>query len=119
MEKDNNECYIKAILLENCIFSQKTYKLLKKYDIPCKIIIIKQKDKHLYISNLIKTYPQLYLNRINIKGNVLLGSYNDFKEIINNLKISINNKNIIKLKEKYNWSNVLIIYLMNLFNSKI
>jgi glutaredoxin len=107
--------YIKAIFLEKCQYGLKTELLLKQYNIPYKKIIIKNSEKELYKSNSIKTFPQLYLKKIDSKGNLLLGGYEKLKDFINNLK-NKNIKNINNFIHENNWSRKATVRLIQLIN---
>lgn len=112
-----SEYFIKAILLENCNFSDYTIELLK--NIPHKIIYIDdQNNKYRFKYNSIDTFPQIYLNRYNTKGNLLLGGYNDLKQFIFNFKNDINDTKINNFMKKYNWSRKATLRLIELINLK-
>jgi glutaredoxin len=112
-----NNYYITAILLDSCHYSTLANKLLNKYNIPHKIINVDNKTKNIYKSNIIHTYPQLYLNKLNSKGNLLLGGYNDLLNFITNFsKQPIDKTKINLFMKKNKWSLKSTIRLIQLIN---
>jgi glutaredoxin len=107
--------FIKAILLENCPYSRKAKHILEKYNIPCKIINVDYMSKNNYKTDKIITFPQLYLNKYNSNGNLLLGGYDDLKFIISNFR-GKNNYKINNFIEKYKWSLNATKHLIELVN---
>jgi len=113
-----NKYFIKAILLEKCVYSMEAKNLLDKYNISHQIIMVNEKDKELYKTNRIYTYPQIYLNKYDRKGNLLLGGYSDLKLFIENFyEKEYNDITINNFKNKYNWSKKAILRLVQLINN--
>lgn len=113
-----NNYYIKVILLEGCPYSINLEKLMEQNKIiHKKFIRVNHSNKHLYKSDLINTFPQVYLNKYNSKGNLLLGGYEDFNNFIkifkNNALDSNKINNFMKIK---NWSKRATIRLIQLIN---
>ena len=113
-----NNYYITAIVLDNCVYSNNLVKLLNTCKFNHKIITVYNNNKHLYKTNQIQLFPQIYLNKYNSKGNLLLGGYTEFKNIYDKLK---NNKLDINYNEylinKYGWSKKIILRLYQLINT--
>lgn len=111
--------FIKAILLEDCYYSISTYNLIKEHKIPSHIIYVNNNTKDTFKSNTINTFPQIYLNKYNTKGNLLLGGHNDLMQFIDNFKNkSIDKFKINKFSCKYKWSNQATLKLIKLINLK-
>ena len=112
-----NNYYIKIILLENCPYSIMAIKLLKLNNIKHTIFYVKSDNKTNYITDKIKTFPQIYLKNINKKGNLLLGGYSD----LNNFILTFKNKNydinnINNFIENNKWSMKATLRLIELIN---
>ena len=109
--------FIKAILLKDCSYSIAAYDLIKNHNIPNQITWVNQEEKQLYKTNDIDTFPQIYLNKFNTKGNLLLGGYTDLNESVNNFKGQpINDSSINQFMEKYKWSKKSILRFIQLIN---
>jgi glutaredoxin len=109
--------FIKAILLEDCHYSESAKQLLNENNIKSEIIIISRNEKELYKTKNIITYPQIYLKKESKIGDLLLGGYSDLKnafDIFKNKVYDINNINIFM--EKYNWSKKATLRLIELLN---
>lgn len=75
-----NAYKLESIILQNCPYSQALVELLKAHHIKHKMITVDSNTKSKYKTDIIDTFPQLY---IIIKGNKkLIGGYNDVKNII-------------------------------------
>jgi hypothetical protein len=78
------------------------------------------KDK--FKTNIISTFPQIYLTKQNNMGHLLLGGYNELNYTIKLFK-NIDNKNTFyKNKEQFmseniNWSNKATLRLIELINN--
>lgn len=109
--------YIKAILLENCPYSINAEQLLKIHSIPCKITWVNQNNKQVYKTDSINTFPQIYLNKINSPGNLLLGGHDDLASFITTFKAQkLNDKNINDFMTKYSWSKKATLRFIQLIN---
>ena len=109
--------YIKALLLQDCYYSDSVHKLLLKNNIPNQIIKVSVNNKELYKTSNINTFPQLYLNKYNRKDNLLLGGYDDLNEFIKMFKnVELNQNNINKFMKNYNWSKKATLRLIELIN---
>ena len=109
--------YFKIILLENCPYSYKLDKLIKDNNISCEKININHTNKHIYKSNLIDTFPQIYLKKKNSTGNLLFGGYNDFVNFLQNFKNQ--NFNLDKINnfiEEKKWSKKATLRFIQLIN---
>jgi nucleoside-diphosphate-sugar epimerase len=75
-----------AILLNKCHDSTSAYNLLNANKIPCQFIHIDNNDANKFKSELISTFPQIYLKHREKKDNLLLGGYSDLNNFIQNFK---------------------------------
>jgi len=105
---------LKVISLQGCPYSQNTEKLLEQNKITYELIRITAMEKEKYKSNLIATFPQIYLTKNN--QSLLLGGNSDLEEIIKNIKLK--DINLIKnnLQKKYpKFSEKAILRLIEVF----
>ena len=110
--------YLYCILLENCKYSNNANKILKQYNIPCKLRYISHDMKDIYKTEFIQSFPQIYLRKTYHLGSLLLGGYDNLNHIITNCINNKYNKNIEILKMN-NWSNRAIYHLLNLIKKNI
>ena len=109
--------YLKAVLLDSCPYSINAKNLIQNNNINNKIIIINSNNKDNYKSNIITTYPQIYLARTHRKGSLLLGGYSDLKYVLDTFKNQkLNMDNINKFCNKYKWSKRATLRLVELIN---
>jgi glutaredoxin len=109
--------FIKAILLEACPYSISTNNLLKTHKLPSNIIWIKHEEKEKFKTEQINTFPQIYLCKINTKGNLLLGGHDDFNQFIDTFKKkTLKENNIINFMKKYDWSRKSTLRFIQLVN---
>ena len=98
--------YFKLICLDMCPYSEAAKELVLNNKIKSKIIKINQNEKEKFKTDEIKTFPQIYLEKENSKGSLLIGGYDILKELFDtvNSKISLD---LIKdkIKSKINISN--------------
>lgn len=107
--------YIKAVILEECSYSDAALNLLKKHNIKHSIININYNNMNNYITNQINTFPQLYLKKQNDHGNLLLGGHDDLKNFINTFKNrKYSEDNVKKFMKEYNWSKKACLRLIEL-----
>jgi hypothetical protein len=112
-----SEYSLKLILLQNCGYSIAANELIQLHKIPSHIHWISQTEKELYVNDRIQTFPQIYLNKFNTKGNLLLGGYTDLKSFIDNFKGSkLSDSNINQFMNKYKWSKKSTLRLIQLIN---
>ena len=110
--------YIKAIMLENCPYSIAANDLLKKHNIPSKMKWITQNEKNNYVTDLINTYPQIYLKKYNSNQHLLLGGYDDLSNFMTNLlSKKLTDTNIDNFNQKYKWSKKATLRLIQLINT--
>ena len=108
--------YLKLIYLNKCPYSEAAEELLLNNKIKSKIIKIDQNEKDKFKTDSIQTFPQIYLEKENSKGSLLIGGYDILKEIFEtiNLKSSLNSiKDVIK--SKINISNKSALRIIELF----
>jgi hypothetical protein len=109
--------FIKTIFLENCPYSNAANQLIKKYQLPVDITWINELNKENYKTKEINTFPQIYLKKINSKGNLLLGGYQELENSINTFyKQKISEITINNWMQKINWSKKSILRLIQLIN---
>jgi glutaredoxin len=110
--------YFNAILLEDCPYSMSADKLLKNYNIKSNIILVNSSNKDTYKTDKINTFPQIYLKKHNSVGNVLIGGYNDLKNLTDLVYKKKFNDEIIKTTmNKYNLSKKTSLRVYQLINS--
>ena len=111
--------YLKAVLLENCYYSNNARQLLQKYNFKQEIIDVTQSEKNKWKNNEISTFPQIFLKKENHKDNLFIGGFTDIQFI----EIQINSatdKNFSEIKKniqnKYSHlSEKSVLRLMELF----
>ncbi len=109
--------FIKAILLEDCSYSNAAYQLIQTHQIPTDITWINQSNKENYKKDQINTFPQIYLKKINSNGNLLLGGYQELEHFINTFYgQKLIETNINKWMEKTSWSKKSTLRLIQLIN---
>jgi hypothetical protein len=109
--------YLKAILLENCPYSIEADNLIKKHKLPNQSVWIKGNEKDKYVTDMIQTYPQIYLRRYNTKENLLLGGFTDMNRWIGEFKDKkLNDMKIKEFQSKYNWSRKAVLRFIQLIN---
>ena len=109
--------YIKAILLQNCPYSDAAKELLDNFKIENKKIIVDFNNKYIHKNENIDTFPQIYLNKYNSNGNLLLGGYDDLKKFIDNFKNKkYSNDKVNQFINEYKWSKKATLRLIQLIN---
>ena len=109
--------YLKAIILNSCSHSLNAKQLIETNNINNKIITIDDHNKDNYKSDIITTFPQIYLERKHRNGSLLLGGYDDLVYIINTFKNQeFNKENVTKFCDKYKWSRKATLRLIELIN---
>jgi glutaredoxin len=109
---------LKIIVLENCPYSMAAVELLNNYNIKFKQITVNQETKHKYKTDIISTFPQIYI--IEQDKELLIGGYLDIEEIINIINQNKNLTNIKKnLNKKYTkFDNKRILRIIEIFINK-
>ncbi len=109
--------YIKAILLENCPYSIAAHELLKIHNIPSEVVWVNNEEKHKYKTDIINTFPQLYLQKRKNIGSVLVGGYDNLNYFINTFKNNkLNDTLINKFMEENKWSKKAVLRFIQLIN---
>ena len=112
---------IKIIFLENCDFSKKSLKLLQDNNIKYELVEIDHMNKDKFKTDIISTFPQIYLTKQNNVGHLLLGGYNELNYAIKLFK-NIDNKDVFNknkkqfMSENINWSKKATLRLIELIN---
>ena len=126
-----SDYYLYSVILKDCPYSEAAHKLLDSYkNIKKEFTFITRSEMDNYKTDLITTFPQIYLKKYNNSSVKLIGGYTEFKNIVNNFenisnKINSINKNNIKNHLKNNlkndlansWSNISLFRLFELLNS--
>ena len=112
-----SEYYIKAIILNTCTYSMQAKLLLEKHNINTEFHYINYNEKDKYKTEFINTFPQIYLNKNNNKGNLLLGGYTDLYNFIQKFKnTKLEKENINEFIKTYKWSKKATLRLIELIN---
>lgn len=115
---NSSNYYLQIISLDNCSYSKAATELVKNFKISNEIINVNQNNKQNFKTNIINTFPQVYLKKYNKKGSLLLGGYTDLESTINNFKsVKYNNEKINNFMNKYKWSKKATLRLIQLINS--
>lgn len=80
--------YLDVISLEGCPYSTAAEELLNLKKVNFKLTKVKYNEKEMYKSEEISTFPQIYLKKKNSSGKLLIGGYEDLKEIYNKITTS-------------------------------
>ena len=78
--------YLYIILRENCPYSKNLVELLKKNNIDFESITVSIEEKEKYKTDLISTFPQVYLKSLSNNDSILIGGFDTVSELINNLQ---------------------------------
>jgi glutaredoxin len=106
--------YIKIIVLKKCTYCNDALNILKKIKKDkLEILEINDDEKHYYKTDLIKSFPQIFLKKYNSKGSLLIGGYDNINFINNNFK---NKKAIEIIKKQFpNFSLKATLRIIQLF----
>jgi len=109
--------YLKIFVLNGCPYSIAARDLLLNVK-NTEIIYIDQNEKDKYKTKEISTFPQIYLNKKDSKGSLLLGGYTDLKYVYDLIKESKNIKTLEKkfIKKYNNWSKRAVLRLVKLLS---
>ena len=111
--------YIKAIMLENCPYSIDADRILKTNNISHETLWVNNTNKESYVTNMIQTFPQIYLKRRNSNQHLLLGGRDDFASFISTFYLQqIKEENLKNFMQKYKWSRKATLRLIQLINKK-
>jgi glutaredoxin len=97
--------YLDIVYLEGCPHSKAALDLLINKNIKHNLISVSYNNKDTYKTNLISTFPQLYLKKNNNNGSLLLGGNSDLQQIYNIIETN-NNQPLIQ--DKLKQQNILI-----------
>jgi glutaredoxin len=114
----SSDYYLYSVILKGCPYSEAAYELLNSYkNIKKEFTFIDRNDIDKYKTDLIKTYPQIYLKRYNTNGTQLIGGYTDFKKIIDTFYKKYNKQTLINyLNDNKNISKKPMLRLIELLN---
>ena len=114
----SGEYHLKIISLENCPYSQSAKELVKNYSISNEIINITRDEKDKFKTNKIQSFPQIYLKKYSRVGDLLLGGYDDLKNVMDEFyKKSYDKNKVDNFIKKYNWGKKSVLRLIQLINS--
>jgi glutaredoxin len=114
-----NNYYIKAIMLENCPYSVDADKILKTNNLQHETVWINNMNKETYITDMIQTFPQIYLKKYNSNQHLLLGGRDDLALFMSTFYLQkINETDIQNFMQKYKWSKKATLRLIQLINIK-
>ena len=80
--------YLDVISLEGCPYSSSAEELLKFKKVNFKLTKVKYNEREMYKSDEISTFPQIYLKKKESSGKLLIGGYDELKEIYNKIVTS-------------------------------
>ena len=111
--------YLHAVILAGCPYSLAAYELLNnKPNIKIKFTHINYENKDNYKTSDIQTFPQIYLKKNNTNGSLLIGGYNELKNMFNSFykerysSDKVNNY----IKDNKNWSKKSLLRFIELIN---
>jgi hypothetical protein len=112
--------YINAIILNNCGYSKAAKELLDKYpNIKKQYVFVNYEEKDKYKTDLIQTFPQIYLKKENTMNSLLLGGYTELQNFINTFYDKYSENDINKFMEiNPRWSKKGTLRLIELINQK-
>lgn len=112
--------YINAVILNGCGYSKAANELLDKYpNIKKKYVFVNYDEKDKYKTELIQTFPQIYLKKENSNNNLLLGGYSDLENFINTFYGKYEDNTINEFMKKHPlWSKKGTLRLIELINNK-
>jgi len=116
-----DDYYLHLVLLEDCPYSNSAADLINNYNIKnVEINRISRVDIDKFKTDLIKTYPQVYLKRRSKKGSMLLGGYDNLKNFFDKFyKTQLDDSNVDNFMKKSNWSKKSTLRLIELINQKV
>ena len=112
--------YINAIILDGCGYSKAANDLLDKYsNIKKQYVFVNYDEKDKYKTELIQTFPQIYLKKENSNNNLLLGGYSELQNFINTFYGKYNDKQLDEfIRINPRWSKKGTLRLIELINNK-
>lgn len=112
--------YINAIILNGCGYSKAANDLLDKYsNIKKTYVFVDYAEKDKYKTDLIETFPQIYLKKENTNYSLLLGGYSELQSFINTFYGNYDDNIINKfMKNNPLWSKKGTLRLIELINKK-
>jgi hypothetical protein len=112
--------YINAVILNGCGYSKAAKELLDKYtNINKKYIFVNYDEKDKYKTDLIQTFPQIYLKKENTMNSLLLGGYTELQNFIDTFYGKYDDDKINKfMRKNVSWSKKGTLRLIELINQK-
>ena len=120
----SNNYYIYSVILNKCPYSEAGEKLISSFkDIKKEFTYIDHDEKENYKTNMISTFPQIYLKKENCKGTFLIGGYSDFKNIVDifyhkNIEKTFKNDISTFINQDQKWTRKLLLRLIELLHYK-
>ena len=110
--------YIHVVLLENCPYSISAKKLLDKYNIKYNHVMVNHNDKEKYKTNILQTFPQVFLKKDNHNGSVYLGGYDNLDELFKMFyKQKLDSTKIESIQNKYKIAKKSVLRMVGLINN--
>jgi glutaredoxin len=112
--------YINAVILEGCGYSKAAKDLLDAHsNIKKKYVLVNYNEKDKYKTELIQTFPQIYLKKEGFNNNLLLGGYSELQNFINTFSGKYDNNNVNDfIRGNSRWSKKGTLRLIELINNK-
>jgi glutaredoxin len=82
----NNKYYLHIIYLENCPYSQNALELLEEKKINYEITKVNHENKDKYKTDMINTFPQIYLKKEGKNDSLLLGGRDKLYKLYETIK---------------------------------
>jgi glutaredoxin len=108
--------YLQIVFLENCPYSIDALKLIKDNKIKHQLITVSHNEKDKYKTDLINTFPQIYLKKKGKPDSLLLGGRDNFKKILDSIKGNTDIDSIYNKLNEFNISKKSILRMIELFN---
>lgn len=107
--------YLHSVILKNCPYSNAAHELLNNSS---EFTFVDHNNKDKYKNDNISTFPQIYLKRKDSNGSLLIGGYDNIKELhdlFHKKKYSETNINEF-LKNNTNWTRKGLLRFIELIN---
>lgn len=109
--------FLHVISLDGCPYSKSAVDLLNRNKINFNLTTVTQQNKEKYKTDVMQTFPQIYLNKEGNKGSLLLGGFSDLQYSFDLFyKKKLNDESILSFKKKYRWNRKSILRYIELIN---
>ncbi len=92
--------YIDVISLEGCPYSSSAEELLILKKVNYKLTKVKYDEREMHKNDEIATFPQIYLKKKNSSGKILIGGYDNLKDIYNKIATNKSIDSLVKSLSK-------------------